>query len=63
MGATDADPVQFVFRDGAGDLVARLASVAAADPPGLIIVDTLQRVIKARDLNDMRKSPPSSRRF
>jgi len=41
-----------VFREGAGDLVARLQAVAANDQPGLIVIDTLQRVIKARDLND-----------
>jgi hypothetical protein len=52
MGATGEESMHFVFREGAGDLVTRLRVVAAADRPGLIIVDTLQRAIKARDLND-----------
>jgi KaiC/GvpD/RAD55 family RecA-like ATPase len=52
MGARGDEPLRFVFRDGAGDLVTRLRAVAATDRPGLIIVDTLQRAIKARDLND-----------
>src|SRR5262249_9629525 len=52
MGATGDEAVRFVFRDGVGDLVTRLRAVADADPPGLIIVDTLQRAIKAQDLNN-----------
>jgi RecA-family ATPase len=52
MGATGDEALRFVFREVAGDLVTRLRAVADADRPGLIIVDTVQRAIKARDLND-----------
>lgn len=51
MGA-GAEPVRFVFRQPADDLIARLHTLAAREHPGLIVVDTLQRLIKANDLND-----------
>jgi hypothetical protein len=51
MGAS-AEPLRFVFPQGGADLMAQLHVLAAREHPGLIIVDTLQRLIGARDLND-----------
>lgn len=52
MGATGAEPVRFLFRQPTDDLMARLHALASREHPGLIIVDTLQRLIRAQDLND-----------
>ncbi|MDP3720030.1 MAG: AAA family ATPase [Acidobacteriota bacterium] len=52
MGATGSEPVRFLFRQPAHDLIGRLHALAIRERPGLIIVDTLQRLIKADDLND-----------
>ena len=52
MGATGAEPLQFVFGHKGDDLVAQLSLLAARERPGLIVIDTLQRLIKAKDLND-----------
>jgi hypothetical protein len=52
MGATGQEPVRFVFPQRTDDLVGKLQALAAKEKPILIIIDTLQRLIGARDLND-----------
>ncbi len=51
MGATGHEPVRFIFTAD-DDLLDRLHALAAQEHPGLIVVDTLQRLIKADDLNN-----------
>jgi Mrp family chromosome partitioning ATPase len=51
MGATGSELVSFDW-PGAEDPVARVGRLAADDSAGLIIVDTLQRFIRAKNLND-----------
>ena len=50
MGATGSEPVRFIFPTD--QLLDQLCCAAADEHPALIIVDTLQRLIVARDLND-----------
>jgi AAA domain len=51
MGATGQEPVRFIF--AADDtLLEKLHALARHEHPGLIVVDTLQRLIKAENLND-----------
>ena len=52
MGATGTEPIRFLFRQPAEGLIGRLYALAQHEQPGLIVVDTLQRLIKADDLND-----------
>jgi hypothetical protein len=52
MGATGDEPVRFVFRQPTDQLIGQLHDLAAKEHPGLIVVDTLQRLIRAKDLND-----------
>ena len=52
VGATGAEPVRFLFDQPGKDIIGQLQRLAELEHPGLIIVDTLQRLIKARDLND-----------
>lgn len=52
MGADGSEPVRFLFAQPVGDLVGQLHVLATREHPGLIIVDTLQRLIRAADLND-----------
>ncbi len=50
MGATGSEPVRFIFPTD--QLLDQVSALAADEHPALIIVDTLQRLIVARDLND-----------
>ena len=52
MGASGAEPIRFLFDQPGKDIIDQLHRLADKEHPGLIIVDTLQRLIKARDLND-----------
>jgi hypothetical protein len=52
MNATGAESLRLVFPHRPTNLLAELQVLAARERPGLIIVDTLQRLIRARDLND-----------
>ena len=52
MGASPDDPVRFIFKQPPDEMISALHALAADEKPVLIIVDTLQRLIKARDLND-----------
>jgi hypothetical protein len=53
MGATGVEAVRFLFpQAGAVDLLRELHGLAAREHPGLVVVDTLQRLIRAEDLND-----------
>jgi putative DNA primase/helicase len=51
LGATGAEPIRFVFGTDP-DLLPKLARLAERERPAAIIVDTLQRLIGAKDLND-----------
>jgi hypothetical protein len=51
MGATGGEPVRFLFGH-APDLLAKLRILALREKPACIVVDTLQRLISAKDLND-----------
>lgn len=51
LGATGGEPVRFLFGN-TKDLMAKLARLAERERPFCIIVDTLQRLIFAKDLND-----------
>ena len=52
LGATGDEPVRFVFRQPVRDLLRQLTELAARERPGLIVVDTVQRLIGAKNLND-----------
>jgi hypothetical protein len=52
MGASGEEPVRFLFEQSGDGLVLQLQRLAEAERPALIIVDTLQRLIRAKDLND-----------
>jgi hypothetical protein len=51
LGATGAEPVRFLF-GGTTELLAKLARLAERERPACIIVDTMQRLVNAKDLND-----------
>jgi hypothetical protein len=51
MGATGHEPVRFLWA-AEDDLLDRLHELATLEHPGLLVVDTLQRLIKADDLNN-----------
>ncbi len=52
MGATGAEPIRLFIDQAPADVVAQLAHLAERERPGLIIIDTLQRFIRAKDLSD-----------
>lgn len=52
LGATGEEPIQFFFGQAPQDLLANLHARALIERPTLIIVDTLQRLIRTKDLND-----------
>jgi hypothetical protein len=51
MGAA-TEPVRFLFEQSGNDIIEQLHRLAEQERPALIIVDTLQRLIRAKDLND-----------
>lgn len=51
MGATGGESIRFLFGN-AQDLLAKLRLLALREKPSCIVVDTLQRLIGAKDLND-----------
>jgi hypothetical protein len=51
LGATGNEPVRFLFGN-TQDLIGKLGRLADREHPSCIIVDTLQRLILAKDLND-----------
>jgi hypothetical protein len=51
LGATGGEPVRFLFGN-TKDLIGKLGRLADRERPRCIIVDTLQRLIFAKDLND-----------
>jgi len=52
MGASADTEVKFFFDQAYDALIAELRQLAATEKPALIIVDTLQRLVRAKDLND-----------
>ena len=52
MGATGREPVRVFINQAPVDIIAQLLALATKEQPVAIIVDTLQRLIKAKDLND-----------
>lgn len=52
MGATGREPLWLVVGDVPGDVLALLHARAAQERPALIIVDTLQRLIRVKDMSD-----------
>jgi len=52
LGATGDEPIHFFFGQAPQDLLANLHARAVVERPTLIIVDTLQRLIRTKDLND-----------
>jgi hypothetical protein len=52
MGATGEEPLQLIIGPSPTDAVAQLESAAQRERPVLIIVDTLQALVRAKDLND-----------
>jgi AAA domain-containing protein/Toprim domain-containing protein len=51
LGATGGEPVRLLFGN-TRDLLAKVARLAERERPRAIIIDTLQRLIGAKDLND-----------
>jgi AAA domain len=51
LGATGRESLRFLF-GGEHDLLPKLRNLALREHPACIIVDTLQRLVKAKDLND-----------
>jgi len=52
MGATGSEPVYCFFQQPSEHLTGQLHARAKHECPGLIVVDTLQRLIRAENLND-----------
>jgi hypothetical protein len=52
MGATGDEPLQIVFGPAPRETIRQLEAAAAKEHPALIIVDTLQQLVQAKDLND-----------
>lgn len=52
LGANGSEPIHVLIAQAPNDLLAQLHELARTEKPSLIIVDTLQRLIKAKDLND-----------
>src|SRR5437899_3321067 len=52
MGATGDEPIYVFIDQPPRDMLNRLATLAANQHPNLIIVDTLQRLIQAKDMAD-----------
>jgi hypothetical protein len=52
MGATGTEPIHLFIGQGPADLLPQLQARAEQEHPALIIVDTLSRLIHARDFND-----------
>lgn len=55
MGATGDEPLRFVFPQRVEDMLGKLHALAATEKPVLIIVDTMQRLVRITDLNDYAK--------
>lgn len=51
LGATGGEPLRFLFGH-APELMPKLRTLALREKPACIIVDTLQRLVRAKDLND-----------
>jgi len=52
MGASGCEPIDVLVGQAPADLLPQLHALAATEHPSLIIVDTLQRLIRSRDLSD-----------
>ena len=52
MGANGREPIRFLFDQPGHHVIAQMRTLAKTEAPILIFVDTVQRLIKARDLND-----------
>lgn len=52
MGATGSEPLSLFVGQAPGDMLTSLQARAIQEHPVLIVVDTLQRVLKARDFSD-----------
>ncbi len=52
MGATGNEPLRIFFGPAPQNVVALVEAAAREQQPALIIVDTLQRLVRAHDLND-----------
>ncbi|MCX6539231.1 MAG: AAA family ATPase [Acidobacteria bacterium] len=52
MGATGCEPIRIFAGQAPNEILPALHVLAATEQPGLIVVDTLQRLIRARDFSD-----------
>jgi hypothetical protein len=52
LGVTASDPLSLFSGQAPPDLIQHLEARAATEPPSLIILDTLARVLRVKDLND-----------
>ncbi len=52
LGATGEEPFSAFFGSAPEDALEELARMAERERPALLVVDTLQRLVRARDLND-----------
>jgi hypothetical protein len=52
MGATGTEPIRLFVNQAPADLLPQLHALAAEEHPNLIVVDTLQRLIRTTDLSD-----------
>ena len=52
MGATGKEPIRLFINQSSADLIPRLHALAQKEQPTLVVVDTLQRLIQAKDMND-----------
>lgn len=52
MGATGTEPIRLFIDEAPADLMPKLQALAEQERPDLIIVDTLARLIRAKDFND-----------
>ena len=52
MGATGEEPVRIIFGPAPARAIAQLQEAAQKEKPALIIVDTLAKLVRAKDFND-----------
>lgn len=52
MGATGREPLRLFFDQSGAELLPALQALAASERPSAIVVDTLQRLIHVKDMND-----------
>ncbi len=52
MGATGSEPIRLFVQEAPEDMIPQLHALAQEERPALIVVDTLQRLLRVKDMSD-----------